>query len=616
MARQSRVVHVADGNNRIESSMSRQGTTKGKQRRPRVPPLPPSFQSRQEEDGVLSKRDGGGGVGGSRSSVPRLLLKQATVVKVVEEVQARQTQVQNLSSEVQKKQNLVASLEVTIDKLRHELEQSKVKAKSDLDHQRSTALGQIDQLERTVEAKNEEIEYYEFQMRTRDKEVENLRRQLSESMARNAELEVQIEVHDFKFSSYEEYQRQLDREALERISANAFHSNATNDLNSIGDTSAESEQRYVGKLITDLDKMEKLYVKSKIEEADKVEDLKQQCRDYRVKISSLEGLLAAYRNQDVHSSGNVAAGGGSGGGGTGNAVDNRGENDGNAIHVTNSFESNDDSHFSTTSSSQDSFGGIKSSSFSSATPFIGPTVQLLKKRMKIIEMENIQHIQKIEQLQKELKKNKTDIKIHKEKSSRDLSSLKIENDGLINKISALEIEIGLMTGTIDAAVKSKRYSMLEKNLDDNIVEIMRLEDRLRMKERIISRLSNLAVQRRHERTMEKHTRQYSNNNSTTEQRRTKTMKSGSVPTKSSLRASFDDQRTASTVDMSSEWSTISDLQSQISSSHRQLREKEDAFNYMRAKYSAKVAKLKYRMTSAVQRHDGKSSPEILDLYFI
>jgi molecular chaperone GrpE (heat shock protein) len=135
--------------------------------------------------------------------------------------------------------------------------------------------------------------------------------------------------------------------------------------------------------------------------------------------------------------------------------------------------------------------------------------------------------------------------------------------------------------------------MLEKNFDEYIVEIMSLEDQLRMKDRIISRLMSQTVANCLEPYLER-----------TPERDTES--------KSSLKSAKWFEIESKTTADETESSCVSELQSQLTDIQDQLHQKDEAFNYVRAKYSATVARLKLKVETK-ERHYAKAD---MDVYFI
>jgi hypothetical protein len=313
--------------------------------------------------------------------------------------------------------------------------------------------------------------------------------------------------------------------------------------------------------------MERLYVRSKIDSAGTISNLEQECNESQEKIKSLERLLAAYQKEGV-------------------SFDSSGDT------APNSFFSVAETVPDVTLASSDSSGVKPSSS-------IRHKLEFFNKRFEILEAANFKHSQITKTLKAELETARALSKKLAEKGEQEMTSLRLENGALINKISALEIEMGLSTGNIDGTIRSRRYKMLEKNLDDYIVEIMRFEDQLRMKDRIISRLSSLAVEKRLDISLERSPE--------------RELQSKPCPKSPNSPMSWieDDQRTKATAD-ETETSSVSELQSQLTDIQEQLNQKDETLNYVRAKYSARVAKLKLKADSRLR----KDAMTGADLYFI
>ncbi|KAL3925678.1 MAG: hypothetical protein SGARI_005801, partial [Bacillariaceae sp.] len=129
------------------------------------------------------------------------------------------------------------------------------------------------------------------------------------------------------------------------------------------------------------------------------------------------------------------------------------------------------------------------------SPLPAQSIELLEKRIKILESDNEKASKQIQGLTQDLERSRgmqNDMTVFT--NENELSILRLEKDALSKKISALETEIGFTSGKIDDKTRTRRYKALEKNLNDYIAEIMSLEDRLKAKENIISSLKekNLA----------------------------------------------------------------------------------------------------------------------------
>jgi hypothetical protein len=457
----------------------------------------------------------------------------------------------NLSLALQEREQLVGQLRSDLKRLEQEMEECRKQVKEDALKQGETALEELDRMEKTIEAKDEQIDYYEFKLHVCNKKVLDLKLDLADARRRGAQLEVRLEVNQFKYSSYEDFRRQLDREALNKIGDDVISETESQD---------ESE-RYMQKLVADLDVMEKLYLQSKYEAADQIVALEEECLEFQATIASLERRLGANWKQDdsFASLGSTAP---------------------------NNLNSLDDPLPSAASTAAYGCEGESAS-------IVRPTADFLKKRMEVLEAENIEYYQKTEALKAELRNAREGTKQQNDRDTREMISLRLENEALIHRLAALEIEMGLASGKFDSRTRSRRYQMLEKNFDEYIVEIMSLEDQLRMKDRIISRLKSQTVANWLEPYLER-----------TPERDTES--------KVSLKSAKWFEIASKTTADETESSSVSELQSQLTDIQDQLHKKDEALNYVRAKYSATVARLKLKVETK-ERHYAKAD---MDVYFI
>jgi len=112
--------------------------------------------------------------------------------------------------------------------------------------------------------------------------------------------------------------------------------------------------------------------------------------------------------------------------------------------------------------------------------------------MKILESENLKYSLDLQRKGEELEKAKAmQTNSTNEKNKNEFNTHNIEKQTLTNKIAALETEIGFTSGHIDDKTRTRRYRALEKNLNEYIVEIMGLEDKLKAKEKVNSKLKEM-----------------------------------------------------------------------------------------------------------------------------
>lgn len=259
---------------------------------------------------------------------------------------------------------------------------------------------------------------------------------LAEANRRTTELEVRLEVHDFKFISYQKYRKELDKQALRQIHKDTLCESSSYE-------SESSSQKYTAKLISDLENIENMYISAK----QKIAQLEQERSEYLARIQTLESAAASAPNQHEKRMGLKIED---------NCPDDENEKRKAGLPLSN--------HVMT--------------------------------RMQLLETENINYNQLMSNLKEKLETTTDMMNKVVEKYERDTCLLNRKNESLEEKITALQIEIKAISGDMDATEKSKQYHILETNLDDYIAEISRLEERLRTKERIIARLRSKSVEKR------------------------------------------------------------------------------------------------------------------------
>ena len=188
----------------------------------------------------------------------------------------------------------------------------------------------------------------------------------------------------------------------------------------------ESSPEYTAKLIEDLEALQKKFVSAKLENADRVAQLQRERDKYREKVQSLEKC-----------------------------------------------------------NSPAEIKGADTSNFECITslPF-----SYFRQRTQVLESENIQQSRLVSTLGWQVENLTTTLGEKEEKFERVNGIYHRKNLALQKKIDSLKIELRLMSDDLETSGKCQHYEMLEAYLDDYISEISRLEQRLRNKERIISRL--------------------------------------------------------------------------------------------------------------------------------
>jgi hypothetical protein len=117
--------------------------------------------------------------------------------------------------------------------------------------------------------------------------------------------------------------------------------------------------------------------------------------------------------------------------------------------------------------------------------------ELLRKRIKILESNGRRCAMELQGMRQEVERSRAmqnDLTVFT--NENELSILRLEKDALKKRIAALETEIGFTFGKIDDKTRTRRYRTLEKSLNEYIVEIMSLEDKLSTKDSVISAMKS------------------------------------------------------------------------------------------------------------------------------
>lgn len=288
------------------------------------------------------------------------------------------------------------------------------------------------QTKNIVHTRSEQIDFYESHMKEKNNEIERLKLELKLSRKNEAKLELEVDIHDFKYSIYDDYRRLMDTQRL----------NGKDDKNDKeGRTELEQSVLSNGDIFSKLDNLEQLYEKSKTEASSRYFALYEEYKSAITKVFLLERDRSKGKNPSSC----------------------------NKTSNTNSLAP-------TVKNFPDTEADVES-------------LELLKKRIKILESDNLNYTLDLQVLRKELEKvNELQDESTSKKDKDEFNTLNLEKNALTNKIAALETEIGFTSGQIDDKTRTRRYRALEKSLNEYIAEIMSLEDKLKAKENIILRL--------------------------------------------------------------------------------------------------------------------------------
>ena len=450
-----------------------------------------------------------------------VVFRPQTIVKVAEEFSNRREQVRNLSKALQDKDRTITKLRLDMNRIRNSLQEYRLTSQTEFQRQRMVATNQIRLMEKKVESKQELVEHYQTSLKSRNRDFQKLQQDLREAKKREIQLGIELETHDFKFASYENYKRRVDSEELENIGHKTSENRKqdgpfpmqvrmerpTEAFSITGACSRRSKssripetkdnddfiqdnnhmddnKQYIRKLEKDFEDMEKMYVRSKIDAADKITTLGEQLQHAYARIETLTNRISSLKRQQQHQQQKNETSFESG-----FTAPLSFESDGNNI---------DDIVSSIPSSNQNAVDFIAKDGGVGPTDFIRNTIANLKKSVEALEFQNAKYAQEIQRLHHEAENTKIVLQERDESLTDELALLKVENSGYIQKIASLQIELGLLypEDDEDSKTKLKRYKILEKNLDQYIVDVQIAEEQLRMKERIINRLRMQLVEKR------------------------------------------------------------------------------------------------------------------------
>jgi len=115
---------------------------------------------------------------------------------------------------------------------------------------------EVKKMKDLIQAQREQIEFFEKALKNRSTKIEQLTLELEFSKKNETELQLELEIHDLKYSMYDDYRRMMDQKRLNRTSDNEGDER---DRNLKGSPLSKSCHEF-----SKLDHLEKLYEKSRL----------------------------------------------------------------------------------------------------------------------------------------------------------------------------------------------------------------------------------------------------------------------------------------------------------------------------------------------------------------
>ena len=512
---------------------------------------------------------------------------------VMEQIDMRTKQINQLISTLEEKDVASEKLQNEIERLMSQIKSLEQSSKAEIDKERLLAFNRLTTMERNAHMKETKMEYYESKIHANEKEMKQLQQELHNKAQRVIELEVNLETHNLRYVSHQQYVKQVDKEALEMSPLmpgimdgdeddgdENYDNNAVKIANKV--STKVKNQIYIQKLKTDLADMEKRYMQEKTTGMLRISSLERDNKTCRKRLISMARHVAASRS---HSQQTTAAA---------NAA------------VAAAMGGNRSSAFERVHYHMQPSVGKNGNSATTVSAAHLPSVEYMKKRLDLVENENIDHIETIDRLRVELKDAMASLKERAEKDNRELSWLRLENESLTVKIAELERDLEESIRLSSSPVSSgssafyqhqqKRredYNLLEKKLDQSVVEILNLVEQVYAKDRAITSLRSTIVEERLARQeMEENLE------------RQRILKLATAAANGQI-----DDGVGGKVDPSS---VLLEIQSRFDESQKQLKQKEGELRLIRGKADAQALKLQAQVESSKRN----SEAEIPDHYFI
>ena len=406
-----------------------------------------------------------------------------------EEKQKLENELKNLREEVETNQSQMRTLEkalaerqTTLSSLEQGHEHYKEKQK-DLQNQLSAAYEEVVWSQKDSMSKAEQIEYFEYELLAKNQEVDDLKQELNERLRRIVELEVELEIHDDRFSfSMDEYARSetgTAKSSAESVTREPqtpppqsiggrrksglggilkFRKRGRNADSSSSVTSGGYEQEgsslVVEKLQSDLSSLESRYKRDKYQSRMQIEQLKQENNEYLIKVLSLEKSLQ--KAQDGEGSANPLE-----------QSPSTGEKDGEESKTESRFPNK---------------------------------MRFLAEKIESLENERDLQKQEMERLKAEMTELKASSASKAADHKLELEKLSLQGEGKAAKIESLELQLR-QTG--DSGDRSSLQGLhlnaaagLESRLNDQFGEIVRLRKEVEVKDRKIEVLRSEIIELR------------------------------------------------------------------------------------------------------------------------
>ena len=270
----------------------------------------------------------------------------------------------------------------------------------------------------------------------KDDEIEMLRSELAKKLQRIVELEFELETHELNYTNYADELFKLGEDALEEIKGKHGDHHLPEDAQT-----PKKAKRLISKLLADLDDLEMRYKDEKLKSASMLEEMRMENTELQTQVQILEqkmGLLSPNSGKHAHDA-------------------NMEVEDGNVDHCD---DDEDD------------------------------IVPQQKRRIEKLEAKNALYRKEMEKLKAELAETRRDAQADAQRAEHNLTRLQNEVYNLKAHVEHLEAKHkwGGVNKKKQKGHAAEQYAAIEKRIEDNYHQVIRLQNSVEIKDRQIATL--------------------------------------------------------------------------------------------------------------------------------
>jgi len=137
------------------------------------------------------------------------------------------------------------------------------------------------QMKKIIQAQNEQIRFYESRLKYQSTDIEQLKFELQQTKRNESKLNLELDIHDLKYSMYDEYRRMIDRRRLD--------GKIDDEGDEIEGDLENSQFSKTCATFSKVDRLNQLYEKSRTEAENRYSILQAEYDKVKSRFSELEG---------------------------------------------------------------------------------------------------------------------------------------------------------------------------------------------------------------------------------------------------------------------------------------------------------------------------------------